>query len=413
MTTWSVVKDDTREKRWQDHFPRSLPRYALLACLALVVVSLGVVLTPARPPEPAEPPFSEQARAAALAETLQLLDAGSQLGTAARAGSKDSPASADGRPAAAGNPAIERTVTLLTTQAQALLAPGRKSCGPGRRGCRLRPGNAPGSVLRRIGCRFRPSAAGAPPHRCRRPPPGSWRLSRTAAASASRTRPWPTAAWHGCWPPSAPPSCCRRPRWPRHRNGGAGRRRASPAAVRHLPVAQPRGAVRRRPVPPPGRPRRAVPSSPSAAAASLRRRAWRSAASGPRRRPSTATRWPARLSGAAAASAAEQLARHEELLGGAESLSRRCASAIPPREAGYALGQSFLASPAAGLGKPGGRHAARLRRPRGAERGRDPAVGHRGPARLREAVRRSGARTRRTAGPGQAHRCRRLRRSVS
>ena len=81
MTTWSVVNDDTREKRWQDHFPRSLPRYALLACLALVVVSLGVVLTPARPPEPAEPPFSEQARAAALAETLQLLDAGSQLGT--------------------------------------------------------------------------------------------------------------------------------------------------------------------------------------------------------------------------------------------------------------------------------------------------------------------------------------------
>ena len=72
MTTWSVVNDDTREKRWQDHFPRRLPRYALLACLALVVVSLGVALMPARPPEPAEPPFSEQARAAALAETLQL-----------------------------------------------------------------------------------------------------------------------------------------------------------------------------------------------------------------------------------------------------------------------------------------------------------------------------------------------------
>ena len=76
MTTWSVVKDDTREKRWQDHFPRSLPRYVLLVCLALVVVSLGVVLTPASPPEPAIPPFSEQARAAALAETRQLLDAG-------------------------------------------------------------------------------------------------------------------------------------------------------------------------------------------------------------------------------------------------------------------------------------------------------------------------------------------------
>ena len=90
MTTWSVVNDETREKRWQDHFPRSLPRYVLLVCLALVVVSLGVVLMPARPPEPAEPPFSEQARAAALAETLQLLDAGSQLGPAKQHGPKDS-----------------------------------------------------------------------------------------------------------------------------------------------------------------------------------------------------------------------------------------------------------------------------------------------------------------------------------
>jgi hypothetical protein len=58
-----------------------------------------------------------------------------------------------------------------------------------------------------------------------------------------------------------------------------------------------------------------------------------------------------RLSGAAAKSAAEALARHEVLLSGAESLSGRLCFAVPPREAGYALGQSFLASPAAGLGK--------------------------------------------------------------
>jgi hypothetical protein len=58
-----------------------------------------------------------------------------------------------------------------------------------------------------------------------------------------------------------------------------------------------------------------------------------------------------RVSGAAAASAAKALARHDELLSGAESLSRRLCLAVPPREAGYALGKSFLVSPAAGLGK--------------------------------------------------------------
>ena len=57
-----------------------------------------------------------------------------------------------------------------------------------------------------------------------------------------------------------------------------------------------------------------------------------------------------RLGGDAAKSAAEELARHDALLGGAESLSRLHCSAVPPREAGYTLAPSFLASPAAGLG---------------------------------------------------------------
>ncbi|WCI09408.1 hypothetical protein PJ267_07020 [Arthrobacter sp. OVS8] len=42
MTKWSVVKDDTREKRRRE----LIPRVALLACLALVVVSLGMALRP-------------------------------------------------------------------------------------------------------------------------------------------------------------------------------------------------------------------------------------------------------------------------------------------------------------------------------------------------------------------------------
>ena len=76
MTTWSVVKDDTREKRRRE----LIPRIALLACLALVVVSLGMALSPGSPKEPAEPPFSEQARSAALTDTMRLRAAGEELG---------------------------------------------------------------------------------------------------------------------------------------------------------------------------------------------------------------------------------------------------------------------------------------------------------------------------------------------
>jgi hypothetical protein len=57
-----------------------------------------------------------------------------------------------------------------------------------------------------------------------------------------------------------------------------------------------------------------------------------------------------RLGRDAAKSAAVQLAHHEALLRSAESLTRLNCSAVPPREAGYTLSQSFLASPATGLG---------------------------------------------------------------
>ena len=57
-----------------------------------------------------------------------------------------------------------------------------------------------------------------------------------------------------------------------------------------------------------------------------------------------------RLAGDAAASASQQLARHEALAAGAEALSRMHCAAAPAREAGYTLAPAFLASPAAGLG---------------------------------------------------------------
>lgn len=104
MTTWSVVKDDTREKRR----PLTYFRYLLLACVAVLVISLGVAMTPRPAPEPPEPAFSEQARASALETSLSLRSSAQLLAEAAPKGQQA---------------AITRLVTLLTTQAKALLPP--------------------------------------------------------------------------------------------------------------------------------------------------------------------------------------------------------------------------------------------------------------------------------------------------
>ncbi|WP_307037323.1 DUF4439 domain-containing protein [Arthrobacter sp. B3I4] len=56
-----------------------------------------------------------------------------------------------------------------------------------------------------------------------------------------------------------------------------------------------------------------------------------------------------RLDGGPAKTAAEQLARHEALVAAAESLGRAHCARVPPREAGYALEQGFLASPGPAL----------------------------------------------------------------
>ncbi|GIU55087.1 ferritin-like domain-containing protein [Arthrobacter sp. NicSoilC12] len=336
------MKDDTREKRWQDHFPRSLPRYVLLVCLALVVVSLGVVLTPARPPERAAPPFSEQARAAALAETRQLLDAGSQLGTAARAGSKDSPAEgADGRPAAAGNPAIERTVTLLTLQAQALLAPGESPADPAGAAAASGRATPPAASY----AASTPSASGAPGSGASAAPlpataaglvaalavSGRQRLADAAKADGGMARLLAAVGTAQLLQASAL---------------AAGTGTAAPAADVTSPQVS--GTC---PSPSATAPSTEGPATaePSTAASSL----GGALASAARTEAQTIYGYQValtRLGGDAAKSAAEELAHHDALLGAVESLSRLHCSAVPPREAGYALEPSFLASPAASLG---------------------------------------------------------------
>jgi len=326
MTKWSVVKDDSTEKRRRVRLPRHLPRLALLACLALVVVSLGMVLKPGKPPEAQEPPLSERVRAAALADALHLRTAGEQLG-AAPAGPAV-PATA-----AAALPAVTRTVSLLTTQARALL-----------------PGPAPATSAPATAA---PSAASAP------------------AASAPAT----------AVPPTVNSLAADLARSGRQRladaaaaDGGMARLLAA-VGTGQLLQSSSLAAAAGLPDPAAGLP---DPGPPAAATAS---------ASCPAAPPSTAAAGSSgtgtgtgtatanadlpgalaalirteletvyvyqvaltRLDGAAAKSAAGDLARHEALVAGAESLSRAHCAPIPPREAGYALDPAFLASPGPGL----------------------------------------------------------------
>ena len=115
VTTWSVVKDDTR----QNSDRRRYFRYAVNSLTALLVVSLGMALIPRQPPAPAETPFSERARAAALADARVLRAAGLEMAGAA---------AGDGGPGAAA--ALDKTVTLLTIQARALMLPGDTPSAP-------------------------------------------------------------------------------------------------------------------------------------------------------------------------------------------------------------------------------------------------------------------------------------------
>lgn len=99
------MNDDTKESdRRRRYF-----RYAVFALAALLVLSLGFVLIPREPDAPAPPPFSEQARAAAFSDAMDLR----ALAVAAAGATQQEPTAA----------ALQRTVTLLTVQARALMLP--------------------------------------------------------------------------------------------------------------------------------------------------------------------------------------------------------------------------------------------------------------------------------------------------
>ena len=327
MTTWSVVNDDSGEKQRR----KLIPRIAFLACLALVVMSLGIALSPRSPEEPAEPPFSEQARSAAWAETMRLRAAGEALWA---------PASGDGQPA------VTRTVSLLTSQARALLLPGQDSpdsplpTGPAA------PSDAPSGA---------PSAV-----QTAAPLPSSEAALATALADSAAQRLADAAV----------------------SDGGMARLLAAVGTAQLLQAASlaaaagaPAPAVPDPAAPPLSGACPGGPASPSSSPADASAAA-AMPSSVPADAPSSAAGAGAatlpgalaatvetelesvygyqvaltRLGGEAAARAAEQLATHEALAAGAEALSRVHCAPVPPREAGYTTDQDFLAAPAAGLG---------------------------------------------------------------
>ncbi len=105
MTPWSVVNGQTSEKRQTPPWGRVV----LVAVVALLVAGTGIVLIPRDSGTPPPVTFTENARVGAFEDTLRLRESATAL---AEAAGPDT-----------GKPVLGDAVTLLTTQAQALLDP--------------------------------------------------------------------------------------------------------------------------------------------------------------------------------------------------------------------------------------------------------------------------------------------------
>jgi hypothetical protein len=295
MTTWSVVKDDTKEKRR----PARYFRYGILASLAVLVISLGLALTPGTPPEAPEPAFSEQARAAALAETMRLRLAGSELADAVSGAERQ---------------ALLHTVTLLTTQARALTVPDQ-SPSPSATGTATPSGGQAATVDSASGLAAALNASSSRRLTDAEAADGGMARLLAAVGTAQLIQASSLATAVGAPAPELPVSA-----------GPA----SAPASADSCPeAATPTGSTDGS----------ATPAT--ALAMTVKTEA------------ETVYGYQvalARLGGSAAGAASKLLARHEAVLAEAEALSRAQCANIPPREAGYTLGPLFLESPAAGLG---------------------------------------------------------------
>ncbi|WP_436064881.1 ferritin-like domain-containing protein [Arthrobacter sp. LjRoot14] len=325
MTTWSVVKDDTKEKRR----PGRYFRYGILASLAVLVISLGLALTPGQPPEPPEPSFSEQARAAALADTMRLRTAGSHLA--------DSVSGAERQ-------ALLRTVTLLTTQARALSGPDQKQSPSATAAA---SGTASGVPSTSATVSGEPAVADSPAGLVAAvSASGSRRLKDAVASDGGMARLLAAVGTAqllqaSSLAPAVGATAPELPALPAPPPAPAAAPAASPSAA-SLPAASPAAGGSSCPPAPAASAPAAGSATPAAALAMT-----------VKTEAETVYGYQvalARLEGGAAGSASELLARHESVLAEAEALSRAQCVDIPPREAGYTLGPLFLEAPAAGLG---------------------------------------------------------------
>ncbi|WP_180987213.1 DUF4439 domain-containing protein [Arthrobacter sp. AFG20] len=332
------MNDDSGRKRT----PASYLRYGLLALAAFLVLSLGFALIPRESPAPAAPPFSEQARAAALAQTLELRAASQQL--------------ADGS-SGARRQLFSHTVTLLTTQARALLLPGGAAATSAAGAGSTAGANSTAGAPETAG----PSAtasSGTPPPRPATLPALVDSLSRSgkerlahaekadggmarllaAVGTAQLLEATTLAQVAGTPPPalSAPGTTQRNAASACSVTSPSGGSAQSGNSAEAGDGAQPSKS---------DQPAQATDPSDSATLAAALNRVVRTEVETVYGYQVALTR----LAQPAADQARALLATHETLVGQAEAHTRAHCVSVPPREPGYTLGTSFLQKPAAGL----------------------------------------------------------------
>jgi hypothetical protein len=313
------VNDDSGRKRR----PASYLRYGLLALAAFLVLSLGFALIPRESPAPATPPFSEQARAAALAETLDLRTVSQQLAVGSSGARRQ---------------LFSHTVTLLTTQARALLLPGATAGSAAGQSGTKGPSATASSGAAPSGTATLPALVSALSKsgkaRLLHAEKADGGMARLLAAVGTAQLLQATTLAQAA---GTPPPALQAP--------AATQRNAATACSVATPSGSSTGSEDGAQ---PGNGGQPTPTADPAGSATL------AAALDRVVRTEVETVYGyqvalTRLDGSAADQAAALLATHETLVGQAEAYTRVQCASVPPREPGYTLGTSFLQKPAAGL----------------------------------------------------------------
>jgi hypothetical protein len=312
------VNDDSGRKRR----PASYLRYGLLALAAFLVLSLGFALIPRESPAPATPPFSEQARAAALAETLDLRTVSQQL--------------ADGS-SGARRQLFSHTVTLLTTQARALVLPGAAAGSAAGQSGTEGPSATASSGAAPSGTATLPALVSALSKsgkaRLVHAEKADGGMARLLAAVGTAQLLQATTLAQAA---GTPPPALQAP--------AATQRNAATCSV-DTPWGSSTGSEGGAQSGNDGQPTPTADPAGSATLAAALDRVVRTEVETVYGYQVALTR----LDGPAADQAAALLATHESLVGQAEAYTRVQCVSVPPRDPGYTLGTSFLQKPAAGL----------------------------------------------------------------